>query len=555
LYGPYHITKSDVADEFSKPSKQEQEIKTDSKFPGILKEINVPQKINQFTRNNYSTKMKENSGEDLNEPSEYELLRQRNIEKKSLFQELNLNQLKDDAATAAGFVFENDKKYIASKRGLAAQAKVKEDLPPRKSLRLQGVDADTGVKLPEKEPSRYFQYESYEENVQHPLRDLELHEILSRKDKEEDINAISSYLAGVVDNLETKKTTKVDTCENVSTLTKRLKIKEEQVAKVVPSRIMSLAVNSSTAKLLVAVGDKWGNVGLWDVNDRQAITHGVHCFAPHTQGANSVTFDENTPTKLNSSSYDGSFRSFDIEKQRSILLYGLKDQEDGWLTQHCQQSPFTYLLAGKHGNGKQRKGMIFVVDTRTSNDKPAHSYTVFPNGGSTKTISVHPLKKELVVGTSKQTCMLFDVRSVKEMNSRVMPIQEYIGHTRAISSAFLSPLTGEKLATVAYDNKIRFYEVGGSNKTESPSQSIHHNNQTGRWLSTFQAVWHPRREDLLFIGSMNRPRQIDAISDKGVSYPPLQGEDLGSICSRVVCHPTQDIVVGGNSSGRVHVFR
>ena len=71
----------------------------------------------------------------------------------------------------------------------------------------------------------------------------------------------------------------------------------------------------------------------------------------------------------------------------------------------------------------------------------------------------------------------------------------------------------------------------------------------------FQAVWHPRREDLLFIGSMNRPRQIDAISDKGVSYHPLQGEDLGSICSRVVCHPTQNIVVGGNSSGRVHVFR
>ena len=98
-------------------------------------------------------------------------------------------------------------------------------MPPRKSLRLQGVDADTGVKLPEKEPSRYFQYESYEENVQHPLRDLELHEILLLKDKAEDLNTISSYLAGVVDNLETKKTTKVDTCENVSTLTKRLKIK------------------------------------------------------------------------------------------------------------------------------------------------------------------------------------------------------------------------------------------------------------------------------------------------------------------------------------------
>ena len=57
------------------------------------------------------------------------------------------------------------------------------------------------------------------------------------------------------------------------------------------------------------------------------------------------------------------------------MLYGLQDQEDGYLTQHCQQSPFTYLLAGKLGNGKQRKGMIFVVDTRTSNNKAAQSYT------------------------------------------------------------------------------------------------------------------------------------------------------------------------------------
>ena len=68
--------------------KKEQQTKTDSTFTGLLEEIN------QFARNNYSTKMKENSGADLNEPSEYELLRQRNIEKrKSLFQELNLNQV------------------------------------------------------------------------------------------------------------------------------------------------------------------------------------------------------------------------------------------------------------------------------------------------------------------------------------------------------------------------------------------------------------------------------------------------------------------------------
>ena len=71
----------------------------------------------------------------------------------------------------------------------------------------------------------------------------------------------------------------------------------------------------------------------------------------------------------------------------------------------------------------------------------------------------------------------------------------------------------------------------------------------------FQAIWHPKREDIILVGSMNRPRQIDILSDKGVPYPSLKGEDLGSICSLIAYHPTQEIVVGGNSSGRVHYFK
>ena len=55
--------------------------------------------------------MKENSGEDLTEPSEYELLRQRNIEKrKSLFQELNLNQVEKIVIYFGCLVCSNDLK-------------------------------------------------------------------------------------------------------------------------------------------------------------------------------------------------------------------------------------------------------------------------------------------------------------------------------------------------------------------------------------------------------------------------------------------------------------
>merc|ERR1719510_338208 len=117
----------------------------------------------------------------INQLSEYEMLRERNIEERTkLFGELNLGKLKTEAAAAAG-ILEN-KKYVASKRGLAAQRKEKEILPPRKSLRLQGIDAETGLQLPEKEPTQYFINGLSDDEQRLPLKELELDEIISSKD-------------------------------------------------------------------------------------------------------------------------------------------------------------------------------------------------------------------------------------------------------------------------------------------------------------------------------------------------------------------------------------
>jgi hypothetical protein len=73
-------------------------------------------------------------------------------------------------------------------------------------------------------------------------------------------------------------------------------------------------------------------------------------------------------------------------------------------------------------------------------------------------------------------------------------------------------------------------------------------------LIYFQAEWHPRKDNIFFVGSMSQPRQMDVFTDTGDHHFNLKGDDLASICSIVKCHPTRDIVVGGNSSGRVHVF-
>ena len=96
----------------------------------------------------------------------------------------------------------DDKKYVPSKRGLASQTQPKEILPARKSLRLQGIDADTGLKLPEKEPSAYFLYDTSEIS-RHELRDLKLSEFISAKDK--DVEDVSNYLTRIAHSLKIKE--------------------------------------------------------------------------------------------------------------------------------------------------------------------------------------------------------------------------------------------------------------------------------------------------------------------------------------------------------------
>jgi len=496
--------------------------------------------------------------DDIDEPSEYELLRQRNIEERRLmFQQLDIEESKREATLAAGISSDNDGKYVPSKRGLAAQPRVKEILPPRKSLRLQNISAETGLKLPEKEPTKYFTYDPTEvENSRQPLRNLELNEFISEKDKSAEPEDVSKYLTRITESISTKDTILTKTSfEGVPQRLKQLRITADQVAKVTPNRIFSLTVHPTERKLLIAAGEKWGGVGIWDANDFTSDTHGVHLFSPHSRPVNCLTFDQANDTHLISTSYDGTIRSFDLEKQISILRYGLEDDDNGYLTYHCQKDSSTILVSGADGSGKYSKGYVGVIDTRSTSKNFAHKYYV-NTGSSVRTVAVHPTKSELFVCAARYgTCMLFDMRGKNDSKNLIQPLTKLMGHTKSISSAFFSPLTGEKLATVCYDNKIRIYDLKEQKAEKNPTVAFYHNNNTGRWLSTFKAIWHPRREDILFVGSMNQPRQIDVLSDKGTPYPSLKGEHLGSICSLIAYHPTQEIVIGGNSSGRVHYFK
>ena len=126
----------------------------------------------------------------------------------------------------------------------------------------------------------------------------------------------------------------------------------------------------------------------------------------------------------------------------------------------------------------------------------------------------------------------------------------------SVSSAYFSP-TGNTLLTTSFANRLDLLE-GAHLQTGvmKPTHAIRHNNQTGRWLSTFMATWHPRM-DLFVSGSMNRPRCIEVFDSSSDLLRPVTGEFLTSVMSRCCFHPSTEklTVIGGNSSGRVAVVR
>ena len=122
----------------------------------------------------------------------------------------------------------------------------------------------------------------------------------------------------------------------------------------------------------------------------------------------------------------------------------------------------------------------------------------------------------------------------------------------SISSSFFSP-SGDSLLSTSFANRLDLIqEPHKKSGTMKPTHAIRHNNQTGRWLTTFMATWHPT-VDMFVSGSMKKPRCVEVFDGDGNLSREVTGESLASVMSRCCFHPSTEKVtlIGGNSSGRV----
>uniref|UniRef100_A0A8C9NGC6 WD repeat-containing protein 76 n=2 Tax=Serinus canaria TaxID=9135 RepID=A0A8C9NGC6_SERCA len=318
-------------------------------------------------------------------------------------------------------------------------------------------------------------------------------------------------------------------------------LREENVRKVVKSRVCSMAIHPSESTILVAAGDSSGHVGLWNVSC--GTEEGAHIFIPHSFHVNCMHFSPCNPAHLLSLSND-TLRCGDVT--RAVFDEICRSEEDFSCFDFLEENACTAIVS-------QWSGPVAVVDRRT----PGVSSELSVDIGfrRTRTVHVHPVNKQYFLAAGSVDVCVFDVRYLRNAKEN-KPLSSLTGHTKSVASAYFSPVTGSRVVTVCADDKLRVYDTTSLSSTVTLLSSIRHNNNTGRWLTRFRAIWDPKQEHCFLVGSMAQPRQIEVFQDTGKLLHSFYNVDcLGSVCSINVVHPSQNILVGGNSSGRLHVFK
>mmetsp|Transcript_17986 Transcript_17986/g.30093 ORF Transcript_17986/g.30093 Transcript_17986/m.30093 type:complete len:576 (+) Transcript_17986:99-1826(+) len=356
-----------------------------------------------------------------------------------------------------------------------------------------------------------------------------------------------------------------------------LEVVENDVAKVVPQRITSMIIHPSRDRTLVMAGDKQGHVGFWNADEGNNVIggkaavggeDGVYLFRPHVGSASALFVSPHAPHSLWSSSYDGTVRRTDIECQAFVEAYRTPGEYEEVRIQDMafngNSSDAAYLACST--------GEVTVLDTRSGQA----GWTAQFHDGKINSIQVHPQHEHILVTASSGMngyIAVHDMRKIKADSSKLcQPLFSINRHSKSINAAYLSPGSGQHLVAVSLDNTVSICHDIMSNASRPVISTFSHDNHTGRWLSTLKPSFDPHVEHASFtsflLGSMAKPRRVEVYtlpssSPKSVtefsvkkSEIDLRGEFLGSVCSRNCFHPSQKhVIAGGNSSGKVHLFR
>ncbi|XP_037250958.1 WD repeat-containing protein 76 [Falco rusticolus] len=411
--------------------------------------------------------------------------------------------------------------------------KVEDETVRRRSMRLQRVEP-SGIPMPEMMPAQ----PGAEEYPQVPAGPLPM-----VQDQMENSKLMEELLTTWMRISEMKAN---DTEKRMPGLQRyqdslnSMVLSEDNIKKVVKYRVCSMAIHPSESLIFVAAGDKSGQIGLWNVDCKSEAAACV--FIPHSYSVSCMHFSPFNPAHLLSLSSE-SLRCGDVTKAVFDEIW--RSEENLSSFDFLEDNAATAIVG--HWDGD-----VAVVDRRT----PGTSSELSADIGfkRTRTVHVHPVNKQYFVAAGSVDVCIYDVRYLKPKGNK--PVSSLKGHTKSVASAYFSPVTGNRVVTVCADDKLRIYDTTSLSSAVTVLSTVSHNNNTGRWLTRFRAIWDPKQEDCFVVGSMARPRHIEVFQDTGKLLHTFYNLNcLASVCSINVVHPSKNVLVGGNSSGRLHVFK
>lgn len=328
---------------------------------------------------------------------------------------------------------------------------------------------------------------------------------------------------------------------------------EADVAKVTRDGIVHLAFHPTAGKLILAAGAKSGRVSLFDVNAATGAATddaGVLEFAGvHNQYVSGLKWVAATG-RLMTCSYDGSVRSLDPEA--AVFAPALLDGG-------AEFSAFDAADDGSVAVVGDKDGDAVVVDPRAPGAAPVATAALADRKINTLHLSPGPSPTSIAASFSNGDVRVFDLRALRAeappaagKAAKLVSPAAAGGHSYSTQAAYWCPNGSRRLLTTSRDNTLGVWEEGAGGSL-TLAASCPHDNDTGRWIIPFRAVWAPSGDGVL-CGGMRRTVDVFAARG-GAPVAALRGEAMTAIASRLAPHPTAGVLAAATASGRVNVWR
>ncbi|KAI3987847.1 hypothetical protein MKX01_020961 [Papaver californicum] len=317
-------------------------------------------------------------------------------------------------------------------------------------------------------------------------------------------------------------------------------LKPENVARILPKNIMNLCFFPCKNRSIVVAGNKAGSLAIWDMDadlkDREEEQigngDGIYLYDPHTAPISGIVIQPFSLSKVYTSSYDGCIRLMDVEKEAFDMLFS-SDDAIFCLSPHPHEAKSLYF--------GEAQGMIKVWDERAG--KSSSSCTLHDQ--RINTIDFHPENTNcMATSSSDGTACIWDLRNI---NANRPASLKMVDHKKAVHSAYFSP-SGNSLATTSANDKVGL--IRGMDFMDI--SMVQHNNQVGRWIPSFRAIWG-WDDSYLFIGNMNRG--VDVISTGYRKMVTLESSYMSAIPCRFSAHPYKvGMLAGATAGGQVYTW-